>query len=70
MAGVDPSTGELVRLFHPRRDSWLEHFEWDGSELRGRTQVGRVTMQVLAMNARDFRAMRAALMEDWAYDWA
>jgi 5-methylcytosine-specific restriction endonuclease McrA len=30
----DPATGEVVRLFHPLRDAWEEHFEWrDGATL-------------------------------------
>ncbi len=24
IAGIDPQTGELVRLFHPRADEWAE----------------------------------------------
>lgn len=27
----DPLSGEIVPLFHPRRDSWDEHFMWDES---------------------------------------
>lgn len=50
VAGVDPETGEVVRLFHPRQDKWEEHFEWQGAELHGRTPVGRVTVDVLAVN--------------------
>jgi len=41
----------MVRLFHPRRDTWEEHFAWDGSRLLGRTSVGQVTIAVLAINA-------------------
>jgi 5-methylcytosine-specific restriction endonuclease McrA len=26
IAGLDPETGELVRLFHPRTDKWADHF--------------------------------------------
>ncbi len=41
IAGRDPVTGEVVRLFHPRQDVWRDHFEWDGPDLAGRTQIGR-----------------------------
>jgi 5-methylcytosine-specific restriction endonuclease McrA len=27
---LDPVTGQTVSLYHPRRDSWLEHFAWNG----------------------------------------
>src|ERR1700722_18848110 len=28
IAGLDPDTGLLTRLFHPRQDNWEEHFGW------------------------------------------
>jgi hypothetical protein len=64
IAGQDPATGELIRLFHPRQDRWSEHFEWVGSELAGNTAIGRITIRVLAVNAADFRTVREALMEE------
>jgi hypothetical protein len=39
VAGVDPKTGKVTRLFHPRRNQWDEHFHWDGAFLVGRTPV-------------------------------
>ena len=50
IAGRDQETGKVVRLFHPRQDSWAEHFEWQGAVLLGHTAVGRVTVDVLAIN--------------------
>ena len=50
IAGVDPETNEVVRLFHPRQDKWEDHFEWRGAALVGRTPLGRVTIDVLAIN--------------------
>ena len=41
IAGLDPRTGRLTRLFHPRRHRWARHFRWDGPVLVGRTPVGR-----------------------------
>src|SRR5438046_2461016 len=35
LTGIDPVSGEIVHLFHPRRDRWHEHFRWDGTELVG-----------------------------------
>src|SRR5208282_2394935 len=58
IAGTDPKTGELVRLFHPRMDEWNGHFEWTGATLAGRTAIGRVTIHVLAINGPDFLALR------------
>ena len=48
IASVDPDSGEIVRLFHPRRDIWTEHFVWDGPELKALTQIGRVTISAVA----------------------
>jgi hypothetical protein len=50
IAGIDPVTGVLTPLFHPRRDKWDDHFRWRNAELVGRTAVGRVTIQVLRIN--------------------
>ena len=50
LAGIDPETGEVTRLFHPRRDDWGEHFVWKGPELVGRTPIGRATIDVLNLN--------------------
>jgi 5-methylcytosine-specific restriction endonuclease McrA len=30
LAGVSPDSGEIVRLFNPRKDNWADHFRWDG----------------------------------------
>ncbi len=50
IAGIDPVTGDLTRLFNPRRDEWGEHLVWNGPELVGRTPVGRTTIDVLNVN--------------------
>lgn len=48
--GLHLSTGKLVRLFHPRRDRWHEHFKLIQGRLSGKTEVGRITVRVLNMN--------------------
>jgi hypothetical protein len=45
VAGIDELTGQLTPLFHPRRDLWEDHFEWDGAYLSGKTAVGQVTIK-------------------------
>ena len=49
---IDPLTGQNIPLFHPRRDTWSEHFKWDatGTRLRGITQIGRATIVALNIN--------------------
>jgi hypothetical protein len=68
IAGLDPVSGQLVLLYHPRRQRWERHFAWDGPILVGRTRVGRATIRVLAINDPDFVALRAELMDEKTYE--
>jgi hypothetical protein len=56
--------GRHVRLFNPRKDRWSEHFEWKGPFLVGKTEIGIVTINVLAINLAYRVALRAALLEE------
>ena len=47
---TDPDTGEEVRLFNPRTQSWDEYFRWDGVRVVPLTPTGRATVTALAMN--------------------
>jgi hypothetical protein len=67
IAGLDPDSGQLTRLFHPRTDLWDDHFSWSGHVLVGRTPVGRTTVRVLAMNHPVARAVRAALLAEGVF---
>ena len=60
LTGLDPLTGELTQLFHPRRQRWAAHFEWLGVQIIGRTAVGRTTVRVLDMNSEDQLALRSS----------
>ena len=64
IAGFDPETGRLTRLFHPRRQRWSRHFRWEGPRLVGLTAVGRTTIRVLQINAEEAVALRKALVEE------
>jgi HNH endonuclease len=61
LTGIDPSTGEIVRLFHPRRDRWTEHFHWEDIHIHGITATGRATTVLLAMNDARRLELRAEL---------
>jgi hypothetical protein len=50
LTGIDPATGEIVPLFHPRRDRWSDHFVFQEMRIEGLTPIGRATVEVLAMN--------------------
>jgi hypothetical protein len=63
IAGFDPESGQLVRLFHPRTDHWIEHFQFVDAHLVGKTPIGRTTVQVLAINAEEPLLFRSALLQ-------
>lgn len=59
--GIDPDSGRMIRLFHPRTDVWDDHFVFDVAslEIRGRTPVGRATVSRLKLNTEwQFTARR------------
>jgi hypothetical protein len=58
LTSIDPLTGGLVPLFHPRSDDWSEHFLRLGDRIEGQTAVGRATASLLCMNAPNRRALR------------
>lgn len=64
IAGIDPVSGRLVRLFSPRRDKWRRHFAWDGPVLTACTPCGRATIQVLWINHPRMVRLRAALIAE------
>jgi hypothetical protein len=51
-SGVDPLTNQSVPLFHPRSQSWPEHFAWanEGLKITGTTPTGRATVDALKLN--------------------
>ena len=50
ISGLRYPGGVLVRLFHPRRDVWSRHFRVRDGWITGRTEIGRITVQILMMN--------------------
>jgi hypothetical protein len=62
LAGIDPDTQALTRLYHPRRDRWAEHFRWEGEVLVGVTAIGRTTVRVLNINDSTAAEIRRNLM--------
>ena len=67
IASLDPSTGEMVRLFHPRRDDWRGHFEWQDALLIGRTPASRATVNLLTVNHPDYVLLREALRDEGTF---
>jgi hypothetical protein len=52
VSAADPTTGEVVPLFHPRLQTWAEHFRWseDGLRIIGLTPTGRATVATLHLD--------------------
>ncbi|WP_165223103.1 HNH endonuclease [Aquisphaera insulae] len=67
IAGLNPRTGRMVRLFHPRKDRWLRHFLWDGPVLVGRTHTGNVTLGLLQINRDEAVDLREYLIREGVF---
>ncbi len=68
LTGVDPESGVVVLLFHPRQHVWREHFLWQDVEILGLTSIGRATVRVLNMNAPRRLRLRALLQSQERLD--
>lgn len=51
LTGIDPESGRVTSLFHPRTQHWPDHFERRGLLILGKTDIGRTTVRVLNMNS-------------------
>ncbi|MGL5064884.1 MAG: HNH endonuclease [Microcoleus sp.] len=51
-ASIDPETGEVVRLYNPRKDCWADHFQLQtkSGTIEPLTAIGRVTVGLLQVN--------------------
>jgi hypothetical protein len=58
----DPRTGKQVPLFDPRRERWSDHFAFTKRwKVRGRSPVGRATVEALGINRPAIVAIRTEL---------
>lgn len=62
LASLDPDTGNIVALYHPRRDQWVEHFQLSNHRFIPLTATGRVTIRLLQLNRQDRIEERALLI--------
>ena len=67
ISSLDPLTGALVPLFHPRTQSWTAHFRLDGVHIEGVTAEGRTTVAFLQLNAMERLLERARLLQAGRY---
>jgi 5-methylcytosine-specific restriction endonuclease McrA len=68
LASFDLVTGQVVPLFHPRRDKWNEHFTLQAALIVGLTPTGRATTKLLQFNARRRRELREGLIAAGEFD--
>jgi len=59
---IDHETGEQVRIFNPRGDSWDEHFSLVGAEIVGTSPAGKATARLLHMNSERRIRLRSRLL--------
>jgi hypothetical protein len=67
IASLDPDTGTLTPLYHPRTQQWSEHFHFAGAVIEPLTAVGRVTVFVLRLNQDARVAIRTTLLQAGRY---
>lgn len=63
--GVDPANQAFVPLYHPRLDSWRDHFVWSDDYLfiLGITSIGRATVATLHLNRDGIVNLRRILYQ-------
>jgi len=70
--GTDPGAfvghpPHLVRLYHPRLDTWNGHFRLIGARIRPLTDIGEATILLLDLNGPDRLLLRKALIQSRRY---
>ena len=61
VASINSTTGEIVRLFHPRRDRWIDHFHLAADCIEPLTDTGSATVRLLRLNIAERLAERRLL---------
>jgi 5-methylcytosine-specific restriction endonuclease McrA len=61
VGSIDPETGNVVALFHPRRQNWADHFRFAGGRIESLSPAGRATERLLQFNHADRVAERGLL---------
>ncbi|UCH26455.1 MAG: HNH endonuclease [Trueperaceae bacterium] len=62
LTSIDPKTGEVTRLFHPRKHVWEVHFYLVEERIVGLTPEGRTTAFLLRVNDEERLEERKALI--------
>jgi len=62
LGSILESGGPLTRFFDPRRDSWNDHFRYDGATILSLTEIGEVTARIFGFNDTERVLERATLI--------
>jgi hypothetical protein len=61
LSSVDPKTGKIANLFHPRRNRWSLHFHLSEGLIIPQTAAARATLSLLKMNLPQTFILRRAI---------
>jgi hypothetical protein len=67
LTSVDPETGQIERLFHPRQQRWADHFHLQDAVLVALSPTGRVTIRLFQLNRPDRIEERELLIQVGLY---
>jgi hypothetical protein len=67
ICSLDPATGDVTTLFHPRHDQWSAHFRLENGRIEPQTATGRVTVRLLHFNDDDRIQERRRLIQLGCY---
>jgi len=67
LSGIDPESGHVVSLFHPRQQHWDDHFAWDDARLLAKSAAARTTIHLLQINRADAVAVRRLLIQEGVF---
>lgn len=62
LTSIDPDSGKITVLYHPRHHRWLDHFNFDQSQIIPKTPIGRATAALLQFNQAERIAERKILL--------
>jgi hypothetical protein len=62
IGSIAPTTGEYVRFFNPRTDTWADHFKMQDAVISPRSTIGDATVKILRFNDPERLLERQALI--------
>lgn len=63
LTSIDPATGNIEPLYHPRQHRWPDHFQFKAGRIEPLTPTGRVTVRLLEFILPERVAERLALFQ-------